>query len=113
MLRISGVKIGFLTLLLDILKAFIPIKVISLSNSLNLEIALISVFIGHLFPFWIKFKGGKGIAVLIGAILAYKISFALLFTFTWIMIAILTRYSSLAALVACILTFLFMFIEGD
>lgn len=113
MLRISGVKIGFLTLLLDILKAFIPIKVISLSNSLNLEIAIISVFIGHLFPFWIKFKGGKGIAVLIGAILAYKISFALLFLLTWIIVAILTRYSSLAALVACIITFLIMFIEGD
>ena len=112
-LRISGVKLGFITLLCDILKAFIPIKVLSLSNSLSLEIAIISVFIGHLFPFWIKFKGGKGIAVLIGAILAYKISFALLFLLTWIIVAILTRYSSLAALVACIFTFLFMFIEGD
>ena len=113
MLRISGVKIGFLTLILDILKAFIPIKIVILSNSLNLEIAMISVFIGHLFPFWIKFRGGKGIAVLIGAILAYKISFALIFLLTWIIVAILTRYSSLAALVACIITFLVMFYDGD
>ena len=113
MLRISGVKIGFLTLILDILKAFIPIKIVILSNSLNLEIAMISVFIGHLFPFWIKFRGGKGIAVLIGAILAYKVSLALLFLLTWIIVAILSRYSSLAALVACITTFLIMFIEED
>ena len=113
MLRISGLKIGFLTLLLDILKAFIPIKAVSLSNLLDLEIAIISVFIGHLFPFWIKFRGGKGIAVLIGAILAYKISFALIFLLTWIIVAILTRYSSLAALVACIITFLVMFYDGD
>ena len=45
--------------------------------------------------------------------MAYKINFALLFLLTWIIVAILTRYSSLAALVSCIFTFLFMFIEGD
>ena len=112
-LRISGIKLGFLTLLFDIMKAFIPIKIISLSNSLNLEIAILSVFIGHLFPFWIKFKGGKGIAVLIGCLLAYNILYGLIFVLIWLIVAIISKYSSLSALCASSAVLTIMYYEKE
>ena len=112
-LRISGIRLGFLTLFFDVLKAFLPIKFLSSIDLINIEMAIVSVIIGHLFPIWIKFKGGKGIAVLIGSMLAYDTNLGLFFIFIWILTAFLTRYSSLAALVSCFSTFLLMYFEND
>ena len=110
-LRISGIRLGFLTLFFDVLKAFLPIKFLSSIDLINIEMAIVSVIIGHLFPIWIKFKGGKGIAVLIGSMLAYDTNLGLFFIFIWILTAFLARYSSLAALVSCFSTFLLMYLK--
>ena len=114
MMRISGWKVGLLTLILDVAKAYIP--VIILINNLNfphIEEAIIVIFIGHLFPVWIKFKGGKGIAVLIGSLLAYNSIYGQIFILTWLLTALITRYSSLAALIALISTFIFVLTKND
>jgi glycerol-3-phosphate acyltransferase PlsY len=63
-------------------------------------IAAFGAFIGHLFPVWLKFKGGKGVATYIGVLLGLAWPFALAFGAIWLMVAWLTRFSSLAALVA-------------
>ena len=112
-LRLSGLRLGLITLIFDVAKAFIPIKIFSSLNLLSFDMAIISVFLGHLFPVWIKFKGGKGIAVLIGSILAYNLNFAILFLFVWIIVAIATKYSSLSALIASLTTFILILISND
>ena len=70
--------------------------------------AALGAFLGHLFPVWLKFKGGKGIATLIGVLFALFWPAAILFCATWIAVALVSRYSSLAALVATALTPLYL-----
>jgi len=67
----------------------------------NLEaVAALGVFLGHLFPVWLKFKGGKGVATFLGILFALFWPIGVLFAATWITVALFSRYSSLAALVA-------------
>ncbi len=114
MLRISGWKVGLLTLILDVAKAYIPLMLLIKSlNFTHIEEAILAIFIGHLFPVWIKFKGGKGIAVLIGSLLAYNPIYGQFYVLIWLLTALITRYSSLAALVALISTSLFVFTKND
>lgn len=114
MLRVSGWKVGLLTLILDVAKAYIPLIILIKSiNFTHIEEAILAIFIGHLFPVWIKFKGGKGIAVLIGSLLAYNSIYGQFYILVWLLTALITRYSSLAALVALISTSLFVFTKND
>ena len=71
-------------------------------------LAGIGAFLGHLYPVWLKFKGGKGVAVFIGILLALYWPIGLLFCATWLATALITRYSSLSALVAALLTPLYL-----
>ena len=107
--RLSGWKLGLSTLLLDILKSFFIIYFFFLNTNF-VGLAIISVFLGHLFPVWLKFKGGKGVAVYIGILLAYNFPVSLVFLFVWAFIAIIFKYSSLSALSASIIALnIFMF----
>ena len=77
-------------------------------------VAALGAFLGHLFPVWLKFKGGKGVATFIGLLLGFKVWPALLgFCAIWLAVAALTRYSSLAALVASAATPAIMWWTGD
>ncbi len=114
MLRISGWKVGLLTLISDVAKAYIPLIVLIKSlNFSHIEEAILAIFMGHLFPVWIKFKGGKGIAVLIGSLLAYNSMYGQIYVLVWLLTALITRYSSLAALIALITTFMFILTKND
>ena len=101
-LRTSGVMLGLITLILDILKGFIAIKITLMLNSDMIGLSMTFVIIGHIFPIWLKFKGGKGVATFIGVLLAYNFQLFLLFTFTWLLCALLFKYSSLSAIIALI-----------
>lgn len=101
-LRSGGWKLGGLTLFCDILKGFVPIKTISILNQDLLDIAIVFVIVGHMFPFWLKFKGGKGVATFIGVLLAYDIQYFLIFITTWLFSAIIFKFSSLSAILAII-----------
>ena len=67
-------------------------------------VAALGAFLGHLFPVWLKFRGGKGVAVYIGVLLGLLWPAALLFCLIWIAVALVTRYSSLSALIASLVT---------
>ena len=99
-LRLGGWKLGLFTLILDILKAFIPIKLIIMYNYQYVGISILFVIIGHLYPIWLGFRGGKGVATFIGVLLAYNYDYFVIFLITWILSAFLFKYSSLSALIA-------------
>ena len=101
-LRTAGVMLGLFTLILDILKGFIAIRITLMLNSDVVGLSMTFVIIGHIFPIWLKFKGGKGVATFIGVLLAYNFQLFLLFTFTWLLCALLFKYSSLSAIIALI-----------
>jgi glycerol-3-phosphate acyltransferase PlsY len=75
--------------------------------------AAAGAFLGHLYPVWLKFKGGKGVATFIGGLIVASWPAALAFAVVWIALAATTRYSSLAALVACVAAPLTAFFLGD
>ena len=83
--------LGLFTLILDILKGFIAIKITLMLNSDVVGLSMTFVIIGHIFPIWLKFKGGKGVATFIGVLLAYNFQLFLLFTFTWLLCAFIIQ----------------------
>ena len=76
-------------------------------------LAALGAFLGHLFPVWLKFKGGKGVATYIGLLLALAWPAAIAFCLIWLAVAALTRYSSLAALIASIATPFVLWVLDD
>lgn len=102
-LRTGNKGLAAATLLLDALKgtAAVMLGVILFSPTAGL-VAGIAAFLGHLFPVWLRFQGGKGVATYIGVLLGMTGAGALVFCATWLAVALTTRYSSLAALVAAV-----------
>ena len=101
-LRTGNKNIGYATLFFDIIKAVIPVVYIKFNYPELLYIASLCVFLGHVFPIWLKFKGGKGVATYVGILFALNITFGLVFIVSWLITFILSRYSSLSSLVASI-----------
>ena len=77
------------TLLLDILKGYIPVAITSYYFSEFIQISCLLTFLGHLFPVWLKFKGGKGVATYLGILFALSIQLSFLFIFTWLTISLI------------------------
>ena len=106
----SGNKIlGYSTLVLDILKAVLPILYVKFFMNDYLYISALSIFIGHVFPIWLKFKGGKGVASYLGILCCLDIFTALIFGVVWISIFILFKFSSLSSLLASLTIPIFQF----
>ena len=105
-MRLHGKKAAILTLAGDVLKGVIPVLLAKAVGSTELIIALcgLAAFLGHLFPVFFNFKGGKGVATLIGVLFAIHWSLGLAYIATWSVSALLFRYSSLSALIAAALT---------
>ncbi|MBA8666356.1 glycerol-3-phosphate 1-O-acyltransferase PlsY [Holosporaceae bacterium 'Namur'] len=101
-MRVGGKKLGILTLILDALKGVIPIKLFLFLNFNDTLIALcgIGVVLGHIFPIWLKFKGGKGVATAVAVLLVSVPYVGLVFVFSWILVFALSRTVSLASLCA-------------
>ena len=98
-LRTGSKMIGFSTLILDISKAVIPIILIKIYFVEYLYISSLCVFLGHVFPIWLKFKGGKGVATYVGILFSLNIIFGIVFSVSWLIIFFISKYSSLASLI--------------
>ena len=115
-LRIAGKKAAALTLLGDLLKGFIPVLIAHLVLQDNLFIALtgFAAFIGHCYPIFYRFSGGKGVATAIGFTLAFEWMSGLAVVAIWLIVAKLFKLSSLAALIAFLcLPFIYYWINAD
>jgi glycerol-3-phosphate acyltransferase PlsY len=100
-LRTGRKGLATATLLGDMLKGTVAVLIASMWGLDVAIAAALGAFLGHLFPVWLKFKGGKGVATFIGLLLGFHAWLALVtFCVLWLAIAALTRYSSLAALIA-------------
>ena len=108
-LRAGNKILGYSTLVLDILKAVLPILYIKFFKNDYLYISALSIFIGHVFPIWLNFKGGKGVASYLGILCCLDIFTALIFGFVWISIFILFKFSSLSSLLASLTIPIFQF----
>ncbi len=111
----SGSKVlALATLIADAVKGGLAVALIwRLGSDTAAYVAGLAAFIGHLFPVWLDFKGGKGVAVFIGAILIMSPLTGLMFLAVWVLVALVFRTSSLSAIIALILTVPFLVLLGE
>ena len=110
-LRTGNKTLGYPTLILDILKAIIPLIFVKIYYSEYLYISSLCVFLGHVFPVWLKFKGGKGVATYVGILCCINIYLGIGFGMVWLITFVIFKYSSLSSLIGAlsipIINFLF------
>jgi len=111
-LRTGSKKIAAATLLGDALKGTVAVLIASRFGPDPAVLAGFGAFIGHCYPVWLKFKGGKGIATYIGILLGFSFLATLVFAAAWLITALITRYSSLAALIATLAAPVALYVMG-
>jgi len=106
-LRAGKKSLGLLTLVLDGLKGYITVAATYYYFTDYIYLAALLSFLGHIFPVWLKFKGGKGIAVFLGILFALSINLGIIFLICWVLILYLTRYASVSSLVSIGIIFIY------
>ena len=101
-LRTGNKFIGYATLILDIAKAKIPVIFVKINYPDLIYIASLCAFLGHVFPIWLKFKGGKGVATYVGILFSINLLLGIIFTACWGIIFLIFRYSSLSSIIGSI-----------
>ena len=112
-LRTGNKVIGYSTLVLDILKAVVPVIYIKIFFEDSLYVASLCAFLGHVFPIWLKFKGGKGVATYVGILFAINIYFGIVFIISWFVTFFISRYSSLSSLIGAASIPIYLLILAD
>jgi len=99
-LRTGNKSLGCATLILDITKAILPVLYVKFNYPDYIFIASLSIFLGHVFPIWLKFKGGKGVATYVGILFSINLILGLIFVISWVVTFLISKYSSLSSLLA-------------
>ena len=112
-LRTGNKLIGYSTLILDIAKAIIPVIYVKFNYPDLIYIASLCAFLGHVFPIWLKFKGGKGVATYVGILFSINIILGFIFVASWVLIFLLSKYSSLSSIIGSISVPIYILITGQ
>ena len=110
-LRAGNKYLAALTLLLDILKGYAPVVITKLFFPELLQLSGLLAFLGHIFPIWLKFKGGKGVATFLGILFAISYGLSSLFIFTWLVVSLIFKYSSLSSIFSSLTVFVVVLIK--
>jgi len=97
-LRTGNRYLAATTLLLDILKGYAPVVITQQYFPEYLQLSALMAFLGHVFPIWLKFNGGKGVATYLGILFALSNELSILFIFTWVVVSLIFKYSSLSSM---------------
>ena len=109
-LRTGNKSLAYSTLVLDITKAILPVLYVKFNYPDYIFIASLSAFLGHVFPIWLKFKGGKGVATYVGILLSINLNLGLIFIISWAFTFLISKYSSLSSLVASLIIPIYLII---
>ena len=112
-LRTGNKLVGYSTLILDIVKAIIPVIYVKMNYPELIYIASLCAFLGHVFPIWLKFKGGKGVATYVGILFSINILLGLIFVISWGVIFLISRYSSLSSIIGSLSVPLYLLITTE
>ena len=110
-LRTGNKLLALTTLLFDILKGFLPVLISKQYFPEFIYLCSLFAFFGHIFPIWLKFRGGKGVATFLGILLGFSYSLAVLFIFTWIVVFLIFKFSSVSSIFATMTVFVITFIK--
>ena len=105
-LRTGNKFLAMSTLALDLLKGYISVYITIFYFENLTSLSALICFIGHIFPIWLKFNGGKGVATYLGIILALSYKFFLIFIVSWISLSLLFRFASLSSMISTLIVFL-------
>ena len=112
-LRTGKKSLAIATLVLDLLKGYFSV-VITLTYFENLtSYSALICLVGHIFPIWLKFKGGKGVAAYLGVILALSYKFFLVFGVSWLILSFLFRFASLSSIASSLIIFIYAYFFND
>ena len=112
-LRTGNKLIGYSTLILDIAKAIIPVIFVKINYPDLIYIASLCAFLGHVFPIWLKFKGGKGVATYVGILFSINLLLGIIFAASWGIIFLMFRYSSLSSIIGSISIPIYILMTGQ
>lgn len=108
-LRTGNKFLAITTLALDLFKGYISVYITIFYFEDLTSLSALICFIGHIFPVWLKFKGGKGVATYLGVILALSYKFFLIFGITWLVLSFLFRYASLSSIISSLIVFVYSY----
>ena len=112
-LRTGNKIVAGLTLFLDISKGIIPILVTKEYFTDLIYLSSLAALLGHIFPVWLKFKGGKGVATYLGIIFILSYNLGVIFCVSWILISIASKYSSLSSILSTMIVFIVSFFNNN
>ena len=112
-LRTGNKLIGYSTLLLDVIKAILPVLYVKINHPELIYISSLCAFLGHVFPIWLKFKGGKGVATYVGILFTINIFLGFIFCVSWLLVFLVSKYSSLSSLIGSLTIPIYIFFNDQ
>ena len=112
-LRTGNKLIGYSTLVMDIAKAIIPVIYVKINYPDLMYIASLCAFLGHVFPVWLKFKGGKGVATYVGILFSINILLGIIFVIVWGTIFLIFKFSSLSSIIGSLSIPVYLIVTGQ
>ncbi len=108
-LRTGNKYLAIATLVFDLLKGYFSVYITIIYFEGLASFSALICFVGHIFPIWLKFKGGKGVATYLGVILALSYKYFLIFSIAWVSLSLLFRFASLSSMISTLIVFLFAY----